>query len=202
MLPTATNSVIGSVPRGDSGVGSATNTVALQVGGALGVAVVGSVMLTRYQGHMKAVLSGRHVPASVAHTILGSLGGALAVAAGVGGTTGALLARAARTAFMSGNGIALGVAAIVSLGGAVLVLAALPSRPRREPDRQAAEADQADRIAARPRDTLTSTRSPPEGGPPGAADTSELHGGVRLDDDAGAAQTPQHPVLHDRRTTV
>ncbi len=42
MLPTATNSVIGSVPQGDSGMGSATNTVALQVGGALGVAVVGS----------------------------------------------------------------------------------------------------------------------------------------------------------------
>ena len=45
MLPTATNSVIGSVPQGDSGMGSATNTVALQVGGALGVAVIGSVML-------------------------------------------------------------------------------------------------------------------------------------------------------------
>jgi MFS family permease len=49
MLPTATNSVIGSVPQGDSGMGSASNTVALQVGGALGVAVIGSVMLTRYQ---------------------------------------------------------------------------------------------------------------------------------------------------------
>ena len=154
MLPTATNSVIGSVPRGDSGVGSATNTVALQVGGALGVAVVGSIMLTRYQGHLKVVLSGRHVPATVAHTILGSLGGALAVAAGVGGTTGALLAREARTAFMSGNEIALGVAAIVSLGGAVLVLAALPSRPRREPDAQADQADQADPIAASPRGRL------------------------------------------------
>ena len=62
MLPTATNSVIGSVPQGDSGMGSASNTVALQVGGALGVAVIGSVMLTRYQGHMAAALAGRHVP--------------------------------------------------------------------------------------------------------------------------------------------
>jgi hypothetical protein len=137
MLPTATNSVIGSVPRGDSGIGSATNTVALQVGGALGVAVVGSVMLTRYQDHMTAVLSGRHVPAPVAHTILGSLGGALAVAASVGGVTGALLARAARTAFMSGNGVSLAVGAIVALGGAVLVLVALPSQPGRESPGQA-----------------------------------------------------------------
>jgi hypothetical protein len=128
MLPTATNSVIGTVPQGDSGMGSAANTVALQVGGALGVAVIGSVMLTRYQDHMNAVLLGRHVPASVAPTILGSLGGALAVAASVGGSTGVLLAHAARTAFMSGNEVSLAVGGAASLAGVILVLAALPSR--------------------------------------------------------------------------
>ena len=128
MLPTATNSVIGSVPQGDSGMGSASNTVALQVGGALGVAVIGSVMLTRYQGQMAAALVGQHVPQSVAQTIFGSLGAALAVAARVGGTTGVELARAARTAFMSGNDVALAVGAIVALAAAVLVLVALPSR--------------------------------------------------------------------------
>ena len=52
LIPTATNSVVGSIPQGDSGVGSATNAVALQVGGALGVAVIGSVMSTRYQDRM------------------------------------------------------------------------------------------------------------------------------------------------------
>jgi len=131
MLPTATNSVIGSVPQGDSGMGSATNTVALQVGGALGVAVIGSVMLTRYQDHMNTVLLGRHVPASILQTIQGSLGGALAVAASAGGSTGVLLARAARTAFMSGNGVSLAVGGAVSLAGVILVLAALPSRRTR-----------------------------------------------------------------------
>ena len=84
-LPTATNSVVGSVPQGDSGIGSAANAVALQVGGALGVAVIGSVLSTRYQDHMTTALAGRHVPAAVSHTILGSLGGAL----GGGGTTSA-----------------------------------------------------------------------------------------------------------------
>jgi hypothetical protein len=128
MLPTATNSVIGSVPQGDSGVGSAANTVALQVGGALGVATIGSVMLTRYQGHMAAALVGRHVPQAVAQTIFGSLGAALAVAGRVGGSTGAELARAARTAFMSGNEVALAVGAVVVLTAAVLVLVALPCR--------------------------------------------------------------------------
>ncbi len=127
MLPTATNSVIGSVPQGDAGMGSASNTVALQVGGALGVAVIGSVMLTRYQAHLTAVLVDRHVPASVTQDILGSLGAALAVAARVGGSTGLELARAARTAFMNGNEVALAVGAVVSLAAALLVLVALPS---------------------------------------------------------------------------
>ena len=135
LLPTATNSVVGSVPQGDSGIGSASNAVALQVGGALGVAVIGSVLATRYQDHISAALAGRHVPASAAHTILGSLGGALAVAAHAGGAAGALLANAARAAFMSGTEIALGVGAAVALGGAVLVIARLPSRiPKDLPD--------------------------------------------------------------------
>jgi hypothetical protein len=132
LLPTATNSVVGSVPQGDSGTGSASNAVALQVGGALGVAVIGSVLSTRYQDHMTTALAGRYLPAAAAQTILGSLGGALAVAARAGGATGALLAHAARAAFMSGTGIALAVGAAVALGGVVLVLVRLPLRVSRD----------------------------------------------------------------------
>ena len=109
--------------------------MALQVGGALGVAVIGSVLSTRYQDHLSAALAGRHVPAAAAHTILGSLGGALAVAAHAGGAAGALLAHTARAAFMSGTEMALAAGAAVALGGAVLVIARLPSRvPRDLPD--------------------------------------------------------------------
>ena len=132
LLPTATNSVVGSVPQGDSGVGSAFNSVALQVGGALGVAVIGSVLSTRYQDHMTTALAGRHVPTAATHIILGSLGAALTVAAHAGGAVGALLAHAARAAFMSGTEAALAVGAAVALGGAVLVLALLPSRVARD----------------------------------------------------------------------
>ncbi|MGO9505531.1 MAG: MFS transporter [Streptosporangiaceae bacterium] len=135
LLPTATNSVVGSVPQGDSGIGSASNAVALQVGGALGVAVIGSVLSTRYQDHMTTALAGRHLPAAATHTILGSLGGALAVAAHAGGAAGALLAHTARAAFMSGTEVALAVGAAVAFGGAILVIARLPSRvPRDSPD--------------------------------------------------------------------
>jgi len=131
LLPTSTNSVVGAVPQGEGGIGSASNAVALQVGGALGVAVIGSVLSTRYQDHMTAVLAGRHLPAAATHAILSSLGGALTVAGQAGGATGTLLAETARAAFMSGNQAALAAGAAVALGGAVLVLARLPSQPAR-----------------------------------------------------------------------
>jgi hypothetical protein len=109
-------------------MGSATNAAALQVGGALGVAVIGSVMSTRYQDQMSAALAGRNVPIAATHTVLGSLGGALAVANSVGGATGALLSHAARAAFMSGGEISFAVGSCVAIGGVVVVLAWLPSR--------------------------------------------------------------------------
>ncbi len=128
LMPTATNSIVGSVPQGDAGVGSASNVVAIQVGGALGVAVVGSVLATRYQSHIAAALAARHVPGAVMHTILGSFGGALAVATRAGGSTGLLLAHAARAAFMSGVEVSMAAGAVVALAGALVVLARLPSR--------------------------------------------------------------------------
>ncbi len=146
LLPTATNSVVGSVPQGDSGIGSASNTVALQLGGALGVAVIGSVLSTRYENHMGAALSSRHLPTSATQTILGSLGGALAVAKNVGGATGPLLARTARAAFMSGNELSLAVGAVVAVSGVFLVLALLPSRTAAVDDEEPALA--ADEVAA------------------------------------------------------
>jgi len=127
LLPTATNSVVGSLPQGDSGIGSASNAVALQVGGALGVAVVGSTLATRYQSHLTAALNGHPISQAVRREILGSLGGALAVARSVGGTTGALLTRAAREAFMSGVEVAFVIGAIVAIVGALIVIGRLPS---------------------------------------------------------------------------
>ena len=108
-------------------MGSATNAVALQVGGALGVAVIGSVASTRYQDDMRQC-AGRAAPAD--HGDASHFGFTRRrpdVAHAVGGATGALLAGAARAAFMSGLGVSFSVGAIVALGGIVIVLAYLPS---------------------------------------------------------------------------
>ncbi len=130
ILAPATASVMGSLPRKRAGVGSATNSSALQVGGALGVAVIGSVLAVRYQADMAGLLVGHNVPPVASSAILGSVGGALAVAHAAGGALGAELAVAARHAYVSGMDLSLKVAAVVAALSTVLVVAALPSRAR------------------------------------------------------------------------
>jgi hypothetical protein len=127
-LPTASGSVLGSVPRANAGVASATNTTALQVGGALGVAVLGSLLSTRYQDTMGAALAGQHVPAAVLGAVESGVGGALNVAARLPGASGELLAHAARTGFSSGMDLGMTVAAGVALAGFLIALIGLPRR--------------------------------------------------------------------------
>jgi EmrB/QacA subfamily drug resistance transporter len=133
-MPAATESVMGSLPGGHTGVGSAANSTFLQTGGALGVAVIGSLLNTRYTSRMAAVLAPHHVPASLSQAITGSLGGALEVAARIGARFGALLAVAAKSAFVNGMDLGLTVGASVAIGGCVIALTVLPPR-RRESDR-------------------------------------------------------------------
>ena len=131
LVPAAIDSVLGAVTQADAGVGSATNSTAMQVGGAIGVAVIGSVLSTRYRHSMRMAIarSPVHVPAVAAHAILGSIGGALEVARIVGGQLGARLAGAARVAFALGSQTALVVGASVTVAGALVALVALPARP-------------------------------------------------------------------------
>jgi len=126
-LPTATGSVVGSVPPADSGVASAVDTTAIQLGGALGVAVVGSLLATRYQDRMTSALSGQPLPAAAKN----SLGGALA-AARAGGTTGSPLIHLAKTAFTSGMDLGLLTGAVVAVAGCLVALICLPARSGRK----------------------------------------------------------------------
>jgi len=127
----STESVMGSVPREKTGMGSATNGTALQLGGALGVGVLGSLLASRYQGRLDPVLAHQAVPAPALRLIDSSLGGALAVAQRVGGAQGAALAGLARRAFVNGMDLAMVVGAVVVTVAAALVLAFLPSRSDR-----------------------------------------------------------------------
>jgi len=142
-IPSATESVMGSLPGAHTGVGSATNGAFLQVGGALGVAVMGSLLNTRYQDRITGALASYHVPHAVMQTILGSLGGALGVAARVGGILGAELAHLARSAFVSGMDLGLATGACVAAAGCLIALLALPSRTATEARPEAGDHDDA-----------------------------------------------------------
>lgn len=128
-VPASTASVMGSLPRAHTGIGAATNSTFMQVGGALGVAVLGSVLSTRYQDRLDPQLSHYPMPHDVRETILSSLGGALGVAERVGGVLGGGLAQLARAAFVDAMDSALLTGAGVAAGGALIALLLLPARP-------------------------------------------------------------------------
>ncbi len=139
VMPAVSGSVMNSLPQGNTGVGSATNGLCIQVGGALGVAVIGSLLSTRYQDQMTTALASAPVPPAVWDTVTRSVGGALAVADRLGAAAGRLLAQAARAAFVSGADLGLLVAAAVVLAGCVVALLTVPSRPRPGADAEPGE---------------------------------------------------------------
>jgi EmrB/QacA subfamily drug resistance transporter len=133
VMPATAESVMGSLPSGRTGVGAATNGTSLQVGGALGVAVVGSLLNTHYQDQINTALVGYRLPSGIMSTVLGSIGGAYQVAARLGGQAAETLTAAARSAFMAGMHLGLLAAALVAAAGVVLTLLVLPARPPGRP---------------------------------------------------------------------
>jgi len=132
VFPTGVGAVMAALPSEHTGVGSGTNGTSVQIGGALGVAIIGSLLSTRYQHRMTSTLAPYHITHTIEQTILGSLGGGLGVAKHLGGATGELLAHFARTAFLSGMDLGVLVAGGVAAAGAALALIAFPSKTASE----------------------------------------------------------------------
>jgi EmrB/QacA subfamily drug resistance transporter len=126
VMAPATASVMGAVPEAKAGVGSAMNDLVRQLGGALGVAIIGSVLNTVYRDRMTPFVGG--LPAEAARAAGDSVGAAVAIAGQIGGAAGAALAVAARAAFVDGLGVAVIVAAVVAVLTAIGVSRAMPRR--------------------------------------------------------------------------
>jgi Na+/melibiose symporter-like transporter len=105
-----TTLIMSSVPLGRAGVGSAMNDTTRELGGALGVAVLGSVVTSRYASGIASSLAG--LPDQARAVADSGLSGALAVAGQIEGAQGDALADAAKAAFVDG----LGAAAFVGAG--------------------------------------------------------------------------------------
>jgi EmrB/QacA subfamily drug resistance transporter len=126
----ATESIMGSLPRSKAGVGSAVNDTTRQVGGALGIAIIGSVLASTYGSKIGDAIAkqSRPVPKPIADAMKSQLGAALAVAHRIGGPVGSLIQTTARHAFVTGMHQGMVVGAVAALVGAVVALVWLPAR--------------------------------------------------------------------------
>jgi len=129
----ATEAILGVVPKEKAGVGSAVNDATRLFGATLGVAVIGSVAASLYASRLLGTMP-PGLPENVVTAAKGSVGGALVAAQGLqqAGLPGQALAASAIGAFLHSFSWSLRVAGLVALGGSILALALLPSRPGRE----------------------------------------------------------------------
>ncbi|MFF0258380.1 MFS transporter [Streptomyces microflavus] len=136
IMPPVTVAVMQALPREKAGSGSAINNTFRQVGGALGIAVLGSVLSTVYRGDIEGHLSA--VPAGVRDVAGESIEATLGAAEKLGPVAGKPLVAAANDAFIGAMHVtALGSAA-VALIGAVVVGLYLPGRTPAAPAEPAA----------------------------------------------------------------
>ncbi|MFG3259800.1 MFS transporter [Streptomyces sp. NPDC048172] len=125
-LAPATDSIVASLPPAKQGVASAVNDVTREVGGALGIAVLGSAFNSGYRGGIGEREG--EIPAQALGAARSSVDAALATAERLGGSAGEKLAAAARHAFASGMDRAMLVAALCVFAGALAVLLLAPGR--------------------------------------------------------------------------
>jgi EmrB/QacA subfamily drug resistance transporter len=127
LVAPATASIMGALPPGRAGVGSAMNDTTRQVGGALGVAVMGSVAAAAYRGEAEDRLAAAGVTGRALASARENLGAALHTAGGAGGTAADLVTEAGRAAFITGLRWASLVAIGVALVGAATAWRLLPA---------------------------------------------------------------------------
>jgi len=127
MSPTV-DALLGSMPREKSGVGSAAQQTSIQLGGTLGVAMLGSVLYSTYADSVEGSVSGLPIPEAASGAITDSLAAAIQVAQQVGGPAGGQLAEAAREAFVEGMGVATLTAVGLMLAAAMVAAITLPNK--------------------------------------------------------------------------
>ncbi|WP_435841135.1 DHA2 family efflux MFS transporter permease subunit [Streptomyces fagopyri] len=125
VMPPATVMIMSSLPREKAGSGSAVNNTFRQVGGAMGVAVLGSLLSTTYRDGIGGRLG--VLPSSDRHAAGESVQATLAVAEKLG-PAGRSLVRPAHDAFIHAMHITAAGSAAVALVGAVVVLVFLPGK--------------------------------------------------------------------------
>ncbi|HEV7686989.1 MAG TPA: MFS transporter [Acidimicrobiia bacterium] len=128
----ATESIMGALPPGKAGVGSAVNDTTRQTGGALGVAVIGSIFASRYHRVVDATAAVKMLPASVREPVRDSIGKALEAARQLPAAEARIAVTVARHAYVVAMRLAYGIGSGVVLTAAFIAWRYLPARAAAE----------------------------------------------------------------------
>jgi MFS transporter, DHA2 family, multidrug resistance protein len=140
-MATAASAALSELPQERSGVGSAVMQALQKVGAPFGVAILGSVLISAYQGNLHLV----GLPPVAAKLVQESVFGGIAVAQQLGS---APLLESVRLAFAQGMDVALLVSAGIAAAGIVLALAFFPGRAASQAERTIAVEASPDRRRA------------------------------------------------------
>ncbi len=135
----STAAITSSLPEEKQGVASALNDTVREMGGAVGIALIGSVLNAAYRSNIEPDLAG--LPGEIVEPVSEGIGGALAVAGHLG-ENGAALAAGARSAFVDGMppalllgaGVCLAAAGFTALRGPKTAAEAEPRLHRHAPE--------------------------------------------------------------------
>jgi EmrB/QacA subfamily drug resistance transporter len=144
----ATESIMGSLAADKAGVGSAVNDTTRELGGTLGVAIVGSVFASIYTSRLSGSTALANLPAEARTTMERSMAAAQQVIGQLPQGVVPDVRAAVNTAFLDGMQIGSLVSAGIALGAAIVVAWLLPARAKQPPVPAVTEQAQFEEVCA------------------------------------------------------
>jgi DHA2 family multidrug resistance protein-like MFS transporter len=135
-----TEMIVGSAPPERAGAASGISETGAELGGALGIALLGSIGVALYRGGLATLPAG--LPPEAAIAARDTLGGAVGAAGTLPPEIADALIATARAAFVDGMHVAAAIAAVVGFGLAVFTLVTLGRLGEEEPAAEAEKVDQ------------------------------------------------------------
>jgi DHA2 family multidrug resistance protein-like MFS transporter len=143
VLTLTTDLIVGSAPPERAGAASGISETGAELGGALGLSILGSIGVAVYRNQLTASLPDS-IPAEAAAAARDTLGAAVAVAERLPAELGTTVVDAARDAFVAGVQLTAAISAIVAVTVAVLAAVLLRSQSTASSE---ADADEASAVA-------------------------------------------------------
>jgi DHA2 family multidrug resistance protein-like MFS transporter len=134
-----TELIVGSAPPEKAGAASGISETGAELGGALGLAILGSIGIAIYRSQVASALPAG-IPAEAAKAALDTLAGAVVVAGQLPESTGLELLEAARAAFVQGMQLAAGLSAVLAIGAAIMAMTFLRNVPARSESEEQSDA--------------------------------------------------------------